>query len=62
MAAVSRFGPPLALMGLIFFLSSIADLSSGLGAWDLFLRKCAHMAEFGVLFLLWRRALPAASP
>ena len=62
MAAVSRFGPPLALMGLIFFLSSISDLNSGLGAWDLFLRKCAHMTEFGVLFLLWWRALPRTSP
>jgi VanZ family protein len=60
MAAVSRFGPPLALMGLIFFLSAQPDLSSGLGTWDTILRKLAHMAEFGLLFLLWRRALPGA--
>ena len=58
MAAVARFGPPLALMGLIFFLSAQPDLSSGLGTWDTVLRKLAHMAEFGLLFLLWRRALP----
>jgi VanZ family protein len=57
MAAVSRFGPPLALMGLIFFLSAQPDLSSGLGNWDLVLRKLAHMAEYGLLFLLWLRAL-----
>lgn len=64
MRAVSRFGPPLALMGLIFFLSAQPDLSSGLGGWDIVLRKLAHMAEFGVLFLLWWRALggrPAAA-
>ena len=62
MAAVSRYGPPLALMGLIFFLSAQPDLNSGLGAWDLLLRKLAHMTEYAVLFLLWRRALPHASP
>jgi VanZ family protein len=60
-AAVSRFGPPLALMGLIFFLSAQPDLGSGLGDWDLLLRKLAHMAEFGLLFLLWRRALPGTA-
>jgi len=62
MAAVSRFGPPLALMALIFFLSAQADLSSGLGNWDLVLRKLAHMTEYAVLYLLWRRALPDARP
>ena len=62
MAAVSRFGPPVALMALIFFLSAQPDLSSGLGDWDLVLRKLAHMAEYAVLYLLWLRALPAAPP
>lgn len=62
MAAVARFGPPVALMGLIFFLSAQPDLGSGLGSWDLVLRKLAHMAEYGLLFVLWRRALPGASP
>jgi VanZ family protein len=62
MAAAARFGPPLALMGLIFFLSAQPDLSSGLGGWDLVLRKLAHMAEFGLLFLLWRRALGWVGP
>ena len=60
MAAVSRFGPAVALMGLIFALSAQPDLSSGLGDWDLVLRKLAHMAEYGLLFVLWRRALPGA--
>src|SRR3954447_16388606 len=62
MAAVSRFGPPLALMALIFFLSAQPDLSSGLGNWDLVLRKLAHMTEYAVLYLLWLRALPDAPP
>jgi VanZ family protein len=44
-------------MGLIFFLSAQPDLSSGLGAWDLVLRKLAHMTVFGALYLLWRHAL-----
>jgi VanZ family protein len=61
MAAVSRYGPPLAMMGLIFFLSAQPDLNSGLGAWDLLLRKLAHMTEYTLLFILWRRALPDAS-
>ena len=62
MAALVRYGPPLALMGLIYFLSAQPDLSSGLGGWDLVLRKLAHMTEYGLLFILWRRALPGASP
>ena len=49
--------PPLALMGLIFFLSAQPDLSSGLGAWDVLLRKLAHAGVYAVLFLLWWRAL-----
>lgn len=49
--------PPLALMGLIFFLSAQPDLSSGLGGWDLVLRKCAHMTEYALLTFLWWRAL-----
>ncbi|MEA2479240.1 MAG: hypothetical protein QOJ07_1162 [Thermoleophilaceae bacterium] len=49
--------PPLALMGLIFFLSAQPDLSSGLGTWDLILRKAAHMTEYGLLCALWWRAL-----
>jgi VanZ family protein len=49
--------PPLALMGLIFFLSAQPDLSSGLGAWDVLLRKLAHAGVYAVLTLLWWRAL-----
>ena len=62
MGAISRFVPPLALMGLIYFLSAQPDLSSGLGGWDLLLRKCAHMTEYGLLWLLWVRALGCSTP
>ncbi len=61
MAAVTRFGPPIALMGLIFFLSAQPQLGPDLGGLDLALRKLAHMVEYGLLFLLWRRALPQAT-
>ena len=59
---LSRFAPPLALMALIFFLSAQPDLSSGFGSWDLVLRKAAHMTEYGLLALLWWRALRTRSP
>lgn len=59
MTRLGLCAPPLLLMGLIFILSAQPDLSSGLGAWDLLLRKAAHITEFGLLFLLWRRALGA---
>jgi VanZ family protein len=57
MARIARFAPPLALMGLIYFLSDQSHLSSGLGFWDLILRKCAHMTEYALLFVLWTRAI-----
>lgn len=41
--------------GLIFFLSSIPDLQSGLKQ-DFLLRKIAHMVEYAVLTALWLRA------
>ena len=57
MRSVSRYAPPLLLMAVIFFLSAQPDLNSGLGTWDTILRKLAHMTEFGLLWLLWWRAL-----
>jgi VanZ family protein len=58
----SRFGPPLALMGLIYYLSAQPDLGTGLGTLDLGLRKLAHMTEYGLLWLLWHRALGWRAP
>jgi VanZ family protein len=62
MRAVFRFGPPVALMAVIFFFSDQPDLGTGLGTWDLLLRKLAHMAEYGLLWLLWQRALDHRHP
>jgi VanZ family protein len=56
--------PPLALMGLIFFLSAQPDLNSGLGTIDLVGRKVVHAGEYGLLTFLWWRAtkqLPLAA-
>lgn len=40
----------------IFAFSATPNLSTGLGGWDLVLRKLAHMAEYGVLAILLARA------
>ncbi|MBL7141986.1 VanZ family protein [Patescibacteria group bacterium] len=43
---------------LIFYLSSIPDLKSGLETfWDTVLRKICHLAEYGIFFLLLARAM-----
>ena len=62
MAALGRFGPPLMLMAVIFFVSAQPNLNSGLGALDTVLRKLAHMVEFGLLWFLWWRAFGYADP
>jgi VanZ family protein len=62
MSALSRFAPPLLLMAVIFAFSAQPDLNTGLGTWDTILRKLAHMAEYGVLWLLWWRALGYGRP
>lgn len=49
--------PVVAWASLIFALSSIPDLSTGLGGWDLIVRKLAHAAEYAVLGALLLRAL-----
>ena len=55
--ALSLWLPVVAWAGLIFVLSSIPDLGTGLGTWDLVLRKVAHAAEYAVLGFLLLRAL-----
>jgi VanZ family protein len=57
MRVLSRFGPPIALMAVIFVLSAQPDLNSGLGVWDTIGRKLVHMASYGLLWWLWWRAL-----
>jgi VanZ family protein len=49
--------PVLVWAAIIFALSSIPSLNSGLGTWDLILRKCAHMTEYAILGYLLLRAL-----
>jgi VanZ family protein len=62
MALASRYAPPLVLMGVIFVLSAQPNLNSGLGDWDLILRKLAHGTEYGLLWVLWWRALGYRRP
>jgi VanZ family protein len=54
---LSAWLPVVAWAGLIFTLSSIPDLGTGLGTWDLVLRKLAHAAEYAVLGVLLLRAI-----
>jgi VanZ family protein len=51
------WAPVVLWAGLIFTLSSIPSLDSGLGTWDLVLRKLAHFAEYAILGALLLRAL-----
>ena len=59
---LSAWLPVVLWAALIFGLSSIPDLGTGLGGWDLFLRKLAHMAEYAVLGLLLLRAVGREGP
>ena len=54
--------PPLLWAAVIFALSSVPDLGTGLGGWDLLLRKLAHVAEYTLLGALLSRALRADLP
>src|ERR671934_235485 len=59
---VSLWLPVLVWAVLIFALSSISHLSSGLGTWDYVLRKCAHLTEYAILGALLLRALGHEAP
>ena len=54
--------PVVAWAALIFALSSIPDLGTGLGTWDLVVRKIAHAGEYAVLGALLLRAVGYAVP
>ena len=54
--------PVLLWAGVIFALSSIPSLGTGLGAWDTILRKGAHLTEYAILALLLVRALGREAP
>ena len=49
--------PVVVWAAVIFALSSIPSLGTGLGTWDTVLRKCAHVTEYAILAALLLRAL-----
>jgi|RhiMetdeSRZDD1v2_1073273.scaffolds.fasta_scaffold783513_2 VanZ like protein len=59
---LSHWLPVVAWAALIFALSSVPSLSSGLGFWDLVLRKAAHVTEYAILGALLFRALERELP
>lgn len=54
--------PVLAWAAVIFAFSAIPSLGTGLGTWDLVLRKIAHTVEYAILGALLLRALGRATP
>jgi VanZ family protein len=54
--------PVFAWAAVIFAFSAIPSLSSGLGAWDTVLRKCAHVTEYAILGALLYRAFGREAP
>ena len=55
--AFRAWAPIVLWAALIFAFSSIPSLATGLGTWDLVLRKLAHLTEYAVLGALLARAL-----
>jgi VanZ family protein len=55
---------PIAVMGLIFYLSAQPDLDSGLGTWDTIGRKLAHVGVYTglTLSLFWALRPSIAQP
>jgi VanZ family protein len=53
---VREWLPVLVWAAVIFAFSSVPDLGTGLGGWDLLLRKMAHAAEYAILGALLLRA------
>jgi VanZ family protein len=56
-SALSLWLPVLVWAGVIFAFSSMPSLGTGLGTWDLVLRKVAHVSEYALLGLLLARAV-----
>ena len=59
---LSLWVPVVLWAGVIFALSSIPSLGTGLGTWDYVLRKGAHMTEYALLGALLMRALEREVP
>jgi VanZ family protein len=59
---LSTWLPVVAWAAVIFALSSIPHLGTGLGTWDTILRKGAHVTEYAILGLLLMRAICREAP
>jgi VanZ family protein len=59
---ISAWLPVVCWAALIFALSSIPHLGTGLGVWDTILRKGAHVVEYAILAALLLRALDRETP
>jgi VanZ family protein len=59
---VSAWLPVVAWAAVIFALSSIPHLGTGLGTWDTVLRKGAHLTEYAIFGLLLTRAIGREAP
>ena len=61
-AALRLWTPVVLWAAVIFAFSSVPELGTGLGTWDLVLRKIAHAGEFALLAALLLRALREELP
>ncbi len=59
---IAAWLPVVVWAALIFALSSIPHLGTGLGVWDTILRKGAHVVEYAILGALLLRALGRQTP
>jgi VanZ family protein len=59
---IAAWLPVVAWAAVIFALSAIPHLGTGLGTWDTILRKGAHVTEYAILGLLLVRALGREAP
>ncbi len=55
--AFRLWAPVVLVAAIVFAFSSVPSLGTGLGTWDLVLRKVAHLTEYAVLGALLQRAL-----
>lgn len=60
--ALTLWLPVVLWAAVIFALSAVPSLSSGLGGWDYVLRKGAHITEYAVLAYLLARAFGREAP
>jgi VanZ family protein len=56
-ARLNAWLPVVLWAGVIFTISSVPSLDSGLGVWDTVLRKAAHVGEYAILGALLYRAV-----